>query len=259
MVPSTVTTSDGVRLSLYDEGEGSPVVLLAGYGGPARSWLAQVEALRPQHRVIAVDRRNHGRSERPAFGQRMSRHAADVHDVLTALDLGDVLLVGSSMGANVALSYADLFGTAALRGIVLVDQTPKMINDESWQLGYRGLTWDGVEEWIRAFPAGLNPFHTMPSVEVLTAIAAEPEFSVDETRDLLHDHTYADWRDVVQRLEVPVTAMAGRHSPVWPWESSQWIADNAPKGRLVVFEESGHVPMLEEPEAFNAALLEAAA
>jgi pimeloyl-ACP methyl ester carboxylesterase len=258
MRPSDVVTSDGVRLNVFDEGQGSPVVLLAGYGGPARSWAAQIEALCERHRVVAVDRRNHGRSDRPAFGQRMGRHAADVHDVLTSLGLTDVLLVGSSMGANVALAYADLFGTDALRGLVLVDQTPKMINDDEWDLGYRGLTWDGVEEWIRAFPAGLNPFRTMPSAEVLAVIAAEPEFSVDDTRALLRDHTYADWRDVVRRLEVPVTAMAGRHSPVWPWESSQWIADNAPKGRLVVFEESGHVPMLEEPEAFNAALLEAA-
>jgi pimeloyl-ACP methyl ester carboxylesterase len=258
MLPSGVVTSDGVRLHLIDEGAGSPVVLLPGYGAPARAWTLQIEALRPHHRVVAVDRRNHGLSDRPAHGQRMSRHAADLHEVLAALGLTDVLLVGSSMGANIALSYVDLFGTDRLRGMVLVDQTPKMVNDEDWQLGYNGLTWDGAEDWVRAFPAGLNPFRTMPSPEVLEAIAEGPEFSIDDTRDLLRDHTYADWRDVVRRLDVPVTAMAGRHSPVWPWESSQWIAVNAPKGRLVVFEESGHVPMLEEPEAFNTALLEAA-
>jgi pimeloyl-ACP methyl ester carboxylesterase len=259
MLPTGVVTSDGVRLHVIDEGAGSPVVLLPGYGAPAKAWTLQVEALRPHHRVVAVDRRDHGLSDRPAHGQRMSRHAADVHELLTALGLTDVLLVGSSMGANVALSYVDLFGTDLLRGLVLVDQTPKMVNDDEWQLGYRGLTWDGAEDWVRAFPAGLNPFHTMPSADVLAAIADGPEFSVDETRALLRDHTYADWRDVVRRVDVPVTAMAGRHSPVWPWESSAWIADNAPKGRLVVFEESGHVPMLEEPERFNAELLVAAA
>jgi len=259
MLRSNVVTSDGVRLSVLEEGEGSPVLLLPGYGAPARAWSLQVEALRGHHRVIGLDRRNHGRSERPRHGQRMSRHATDVQDVLTALELKDVLLVGSSMGANVALAYAELFGTAQLRGLVLVDQTPKMINDDEWQLGYRGLTWDNAEAWIRDFPAGLNPFHRPPPAEVLAAIAEEPAFSVDDTRALLRDHAYADWRDVVARLAVPVTAMAGRHSPVWPWESSAWMADNAPDGRLVVFEESGHVPMLEEPERFNAELLAAAA
>lgn len=253
-----IRTSDGVRLHVIDEGTGPAVVLLPGYGAAARSWALQIEALREDYRVIAVDRRNHGRSERPAFGHRMSRHAADVRDVLDALEVDDLLLVGSSMGANVGLAYVDAFGCDRLRGLVLVDQTPKMINDDEWQLGFHGLTRADVEPWIARFPEGVTAFHTTPAPEVLAATVDGPAFSVDETRALLRDHTYADWRDVLPRVAVPVTAMAGRHSPVWPWESSQWMADAAPDGHLVVFERSGHAPMLEEPAAFAAALRKAA-
>jgi pimeloyl-ACP methyl ester carboxylesterase len=209
--------------------------------------------------VVAVDRRNHGLSDRPAHGQRMSRHAADVRELIAQLDLRDVLLVGSSMGANIALSYVDLFGSAALRGLVLVDQTPKMINEDGWDLGFVGLTRDGAEQWVRRFPEGVQAIHRMPPPEVLEAASDGPAFSIDETRDLLRDHTFADWRDVVPRVEVPVTAVAGRQSPIWPWQSSAWIADTAQDGHLVVLEDCGHAPMLEQPEAFTAALAEAAA
>jgi non-heme chloroperoxidase len=249
-----ITTDDDVRLHVLDEGTGPAVVLLPGYGAAAKSWHLQIEALRDTFRVVAVDRRHHGRSDRPAHGQRMSRHAADVRDVLDALELDDVLLVGSSMGANVALAYVDAFGCDRLRGLVLVDQTPKMVNEDDWTLGYYGLTWDNADAWVRAFPQDVQAFHTVPDPELLAATLDGPDFSIRDTRPLLRDHTYADWRDVLPRITVPVTAMAGRHSPVWPCESSQWMAEAAPHGELLVFERSGHVPMLEEPAAFNAAL-----
>lgn len=254
-----ITTADGVALHLTDEGTGRPVVLLAGYGAPARAWMLQVPALRERHRVIAVDRRNHGRSQRPSYGQRMSRHAADLHDVLEQLDLDDVMLVGHSMGASVALAYVDTFGADRLGDLVLIDQTPKMINEDGWQLGYHGLTRENAEAFVQGFPGAGHGFRTEPDSQVLLEILNDaPAFSFDQTRALLRDHTFADWRDVVERLPVRVTVLAGRHSPVWSWKSSAWIAQNAPKGQLVVFEESGHAPMLEEPEAFTAALIEVA-
>lgn len=254
-----ITMSDGVRLNVLDEGTGPVIVLLPGYGAPAKAWFLQVAALKDRYRCVSVDRRNHGRSDRPAHGQRMSRHAADVHEVITALELQDVLLVGSSMGANIALAYVDLFGSAALRGLVLVDQTPKMINEDGWDLGFVGLTREGAEQWVRRFPEGVQAIHRMPPPEVLLEASDGPAFSIDDTRDLLRDHTFADWRDVVPRVEVPVTAIAGRQSPIWPWESSAWIADNARDGHLVVIDDCGHAPMLEQPEAFTDALAEAAA
>jgi pimeloyl-ACP methyl ester carboxylesterase len=161
------------------------------------------------------------------------------------------------MGASVALAYVDSFGCERLRGLVLVDQTPKLVNEDDWQLGFHGLTWDNAEAWINSFPEGVGAFHREPDPELLALAADGPAFDIPATRALLRDHTYADWRDVLPRITVPVTAMAGRHSPVWPWESSQWMAEVAPHGDLVVFEDSGHLPMLEEPAAFNAALMKA--
>ena len=70
----------------------------------------------------------------------MARHGKDLHDALTQLDLGPVVLVGGSMGASAIWAYVDLFGTDGVRGIVSIDQTPKMINTEDWPYGFYGLT-----------------------------------------------------------------------------------------------------------------------
>jgi pimeloyl-ACP methyl ester carboxylesterase len=107
----TITTSDGVRLRYVDEGAGRPVVLLAGFCAPLETWEFQRRALLDAgYRVVAVDRRSHGGSDSPAYGQRMARHGKDLWDVLTALDLDDVVLVGGSMGGSTIWAYYDLFG-----------------------------------------------------------------------------------------------------------------------------------------------------
>lgn len=258
---SMVATNDGVGLHVFDGGkrDGPTVVLVAGYGASATSWSLQRDALKDSFRVIMIDRRCHGRSEKVAHGQRVARHGADLANVFEALELDDVLLVGSSMGASTSLAYLDLFGSARLRGVVLVDQTPKMLNEDGWDLGYYGLDRQSLDSFISTFPPpDANPFHTLPAPDALALMSDGTQFSIDDTRALLRNHAEADWRDVVARIEVPLTAMAGRHSPLWPCESSEWMAQTAPLGRSVVLEGSGHVPFLEDPEAFNAALLVAA-
>src|SRR3954453_12993298 len=137
---ATITTSDGVRLNYVDEGAGTPVVLIAGFAAPLETWELQRQALRAEgHRAIGLDRRPHGGSDKPAYGQRMSRHGKDVHDVLDVLSLDDVVMVGGSMGASTIWAYCDLFGSDRLRGIVSVDQTPRMVNDQTWAYGFSGL------------------------------------------------------------------------------------------------------------------------
>ncbi|MEU4239156.1 alpha/beta fold hydrolase [Actinoplanes sp. NPDC026619] len=137
----TIITSDGVRLNYADQGDGAPIILIAGFCAPLESWELQRAALADAgYRVIGLDRRSHGGSESPPFGQRISRHGKDVYEVLAALDLTDAVLVGGSMGASTIWAYYDLFGAERLRAVVTIDQTPKMINDETWPYGFYGLT-----------------------------------------------------------------------------------------------------------------------
>lgn len=253
-----VVTSDGVRLHYLEEGAGPAVVLVGGFTARARSWsLLASELAASGYRVVGVDRRCHGESDFPEHGQRIARHAVDLHELQAALALDDAVWVGSSMGASTLLCRADLFGTDQLRGLVLVDQTPKMVNDASWQLGLRDLTHATLEDFVAGFPGALSAFHTAPPAHVLAMLTSDPAppYPFDRFRALLRDHATQDWRDTLERIGCPLLVVAGRHSPLWPVASSEWMAERAPLGELVVLEGSGHAPHLSEPELFAATLL----
>lgn len=260
-----VTTSDGVQLHVTDEGAGPTVVLIAGFMAPASTWAFQVDALTAAgYRAVCIDRRSHGRSDAPAYGQRMARHGKDVHDVLTALDLDDVVLVGGSMGASTIWAYADLFGTGRVRGIVSVDQTPRMRNGDGWEHGFYGLD-DGNAGTF--FAAGVPPTgrgHTpeqaapamLRLLDRLGPDTVAPREIRPETLDLLRDHAQQDWRDVVARVEVPVLMVAGRDSQFWPCEHAKAAVHGNPLGRAVVLEDCGHAANIDQADAFNVALIE---
>src|SRR3954452_12460076 len=215
---ATITTSDGVRLNYVDEGAGTPVVLIAGFAAPLETWELQRQALRAEgYRVIGLDRRSHGGSDKPAYGQRMSRHGKDVHDVLDALGLDDVVLVGGSMGASTIWAYCDLFGSGRLRGIVSVDQTPRMVNDQSWAYGFYGLDKTNIgtffDDGIPDTGRGLRADRMAGIGRVVAALGDRvPPFAdprAPETRPLLQNHAEADWRDVIARVESPALFLAG--------------------------------------------------
>ncbi len=260
---TAVSTSDGISLEVGEAGEGPAVVLIAGYSAPASTWVFQTDALvSAGYRAVSLDRRSHGRSDAPWFGQRMARHGKDLHDVLVGLDLTEVVLVGGSMGASTIWACLDLFGTDRVRGVVSVDQTPRMRNGVDWPYGFYGfddgnagtLFADGVPDTGR----GRALDRSSEAVGRLLARLG-PEAGLPtprpETLPLLRDHAQQDWRDVIARTEVPVLMVGARDSQVWPCEHAEAAVRDNRSGWAVVLEDCGHAANIDQPDAFNAAML----
>ncbi|WP_246190542.1 alpha/beta fold hydrolase [Agromyces agglutinans] len=135
-----LTASDGTRLHFEAFGDpaGRPVVLIAGFKAAATTWRSQVKPLaKAGYRVIAFDRRGHGASDvGPAGSHTMTRHGKDLRDLLETLDLHDATLVGGSMGGNAIWAMLAATGSARVRDVVIVDQTPRMRNAPDWPHGF---------------------------------------------------------------------------------------------------------------------------
>ncbi len=125
-----ITASTAPTTSLYylDIGEGQPVVLIHGWPLSHRMWESQINALVDAgYRCIAYDRRGFGESGRPSGGYDYDTFAADLHDLITHLDLKDLVLAGFSMGGGEVARYIGRYGTTRVAKAMLLGAVPPFL------------------------------------------------------------------------------------------------------------------------------------
>lgn len=268
---STLETNDGVTLHYQDRGtEGVPLVMLHGWGQTQAMFKHQLSGLSSKRRVITLDQRGHGVSEKPHHGYRIARLAEDLNEFLDHLNVPQVDLLGWSMGVSVIWSYLDLHGSGRVRRFIAVDQpaavaaVPWMTQAEQAECG----ALFGVEGLLELGGALMGPngsqarrdfvrsmFSGDPDPEVWNFVAEEVKSTPAYAGvPLLFDHCAQDWRDVLPRIDIPTLVIACDGSHVDP-DSQRYIAEHIPDARLHVFPReaaNSHYPFLENPESFNA-------
>ena len=117
---------------------GPPIVLLHGWACHGGYFAPQLKGLADRFRLIAPDLRGHRFSHQPGDAPDLATLAGDLQALLEALALPDPVLVGWSMGALVAFEFIRRQGSAHAAGLVVVDMTPRVVNDAAWDLGLLG-------------------------------------------------------------------------------------------------------------------------
>jgi pimeloyl-ACP methyl ester carboxylesterase len=258
---SSFTTSDHVELHYEDQGSGRPVVFTAGWAMDG-SWWRHQRPLADRHRLVILDPRSQGRSEKVTRGLRLGRQAQDLRELLDRLDLDDVTLVAWSRSTSIALAYWELFGAHRIRRLVLVGVTPSMAQRPDWEWGFM-MDPNAFQELILADHEAV----VRQVIADLLLTAPPPEEVEEMVRNtmltpplagarMLEDHGVIDWRDMLHTISIPTLVCVGRFDRNAPLPAAEHVSRSVPNGELAVFEESAHAPFFEEPELFNRILEE---
>jgi len=264
---------DGVQLSYIRQGRGRPIVLLHGLSQCAEEFKHQIGPLSAQYDVIAVDQRSHGESQKVSYGLKISRLARDLYELLTDLDLNEVVLLGHSMGSSVIWCYIDLFGPQRLSKIILVDQSPFLTSDPNWtqqELEDSGAIFTAkqvvdtvaalrskeAEQVVRQIIDGMVTQHATPEMKEWI-VQCSLKMPRDLAGTLAYNHWHMDWRDLIPRINLPTLIVSGRVSII-PWKSQERIHHQIKGSQFEVFEETEggqHFMFIENPEKFNRTII----
>ncbi len=255
---STITTADGVQLYYKDWGPKDGPVVTFSHGWPLNSdsWESQMIFLAEKgYRVIAHDRRGHGRSSQPWDGNDMDHYADDLATVIDTLGVKDVTLVGFSTGGGEVARYIGRHGTAKVKKAVLVSSVPPLMlrtADNPGGLpievfdGFRAAQLANRAEFYREIAAG--PFYgfNRPGAKVSQGLidawwAQGMMAGHKNTYDSIAAFSATDFRADLARFDIPTLVIHGDDDQVVPIDASGRASAALVKdARLLVYPGAPH-------------------
>jgi pimeloyl-ACP methyl ester carboxylesterase len=245
-------------------GSGPPLLFIHGLGGCWQNWLLNIPAFMGSHRVVALDLPGFGESQMPAEEITIRGFAKVVDALCDSLGVESPVVIGNSMGgfvgAELALSYPTrvqklVLVSAAGLSIEYRRREPLVTFARLWGAG---ATWLGARgravvtrprmrrlgmQLLVRYPEKLSPALTYELVRG----TGKPGF-VPALKALL-DHSY---RDQLPGIEMPVLVVWGRHDMLVPrGDAREYVELIGPNARREMFEDTGHLPMIERPNRFN--------
>lgn len=245
--------SDGVRLHYLEAGSGPAIVFQPGWTMPAEIWEPQIRHFSAKYRVVALDPRSQGKSDKPAEGHYLDRRARDIRDAVAQLRLAPAVLAGWSMGVPEILTYIERFGTGTVKAVVLVDGNVGEDPDAArtrriWQF------FVGMQEDRRKFAhAFARSMFRKPQPEeylrrVTEASLAMPTNSA--VAALANVMMQGDWRPTLAKIDRPVLYVATPQLE----PSAKAVKARLPAARVEIFEDCGHALFVDDPARFNRTL-----
>ena len=250
---------DGAQLAYDDTGSGRDVVLIHGMCMTRRYFDRNFDDLAERFRVVRVDLRSHGDSPASEGLNTVAQYARDVKHLCDTLGLDQPVLAGWSMGTLTIWDAIRQFGSDWIGAHVNISQGPADLVMDDWPMGaFRMEDLHGLLAGAQAdYRATMD--HLIPLMLKDAPNAEDHAFLLDEVCKIgsncgtlcILDQSVQDYRDVIGTYELPTLMTWGRDEKLIAVAVGEWLKERQKGAELVMFEESGHCPMWEEPEKFN--------
>ncbi|HEX6950098.1 MAG TPA: alpha/beta hydrolase [Nitrospira sp.] len=264
MAVHNITGGGALRLAVHEYGspEGKPIVLIHGINQCSLVWQRQYRsALAEEFRLVCLDIRGHGMSEKPTGPEHYSQAdlwADDVHAVLSALSLRNPILVGWSYGGYIINDYLAKHGDGEIGGIIYVcagvvmgGAKAKNMIGGAFMKTAPGMCSENLEDNIQAVRELVRIlFHKQPAQEDIEVLIASSMVVPPTGRFGMLSRTI-DRDSVMQRLKVPVLVTKGDVDAVVMPSHTEHLLACIPHAEASRYEGIGHSPHVEAPERFN--------
>lgn len=268
----TITTKDGVTLFYKDWGKGQPIVFHHGWPLSADDWDAQmIFFLQQGYRVIAHDRRGHGRSSQVWEGHDMDHYAADAAALTEALDLKDAVHIGHSTGGGELTRYVARHGKDRVAKAVLMSAVPPIMVKTPKNPGglptevfdqFRTQTAANRAQFFREIAAG--PFYgfNRPGAKPMDGVIdnwwrQSMMGSIKAHYDSIKAFSETDFTEDLKAIDVPTLVMHGDDDQVVPYKDAAELSVKLLKrGTLKIYPGFPHGMLTTHADVINRDLLE---
>ena len=263
-VPGRFIEVEGIRLHLLEQGEGEPIVLIHGLGGSTFSFRFTIPALAERYRVVALDLKGFGYSARPPKGDySLTAQAELVVGLMNQLGIERTAIVGHSMGGGVAMRVA-LTSPERVSRLILVDSVGGSTEERRRRFGFLARPF---LPFVAAFALGRSKaFERGLRSAVHDPTFVTPEVVEGYTRPFrvkghlrsLETFVASGRRDgdlPLEDISQPALVLWGEHDRWLRLAQGEELARRIPEARLDVVPAAGHLPLEEQPDYCNAAIL----
>ena len=258
------TLNDGANLSYESCGRGNPLLFIHGWSFNAGIWKGQIEHLRDQFQIIAVDLRGHGKSEAGKARLSLPQFASDLAHLVERLELREVNLVGWSMGGSIALRLS-LSCPERMKSLILVSTTPSLIQREGFPHALPLAVVKRLKAEVkRDHRKALKAFRDLilsPEEEGLDTIGAVKEILIQEfngSQETSEASLVAlmeeDLRASLDGLSLPTLIIHGDKDRICLPGAAVYLNEKVQGSKLLMLKECGHAPFLTYPLQFRAGL-----
>jgi non-heme chloroperoxidase len=267
---STFKTKDGTEIYYKDWGAGRPVVFSHGWPLSADAWDLQMLFLADHgYRVIAHDRRGHGRSSQPWNGNEMDTYADDLAALIEMLDLRDATLVGHSTGGGEVARHIGRHGTKRVAAAVLISAVPPlMLKTEKNPGGLPISAFDEIRAAVLAdrsqfFEDLTTPFYgyNKPGAKISQGVRDSfwlqgMQCSIKGAYDCIRAFSETDFTEDLKKIDVPTLILHGDADQIVPIGASALITAKIVKNaRLKIYPGAPHGMCTTHADQINGDLL----
>jgi pimeloyl-ACP methyl ester carboxylesterase len=226
------------------------MLLLHGFGGSATNWFCVMESFGASFRVIAIDQMGFGASGKPKGLYSADYLAQSAHAFMRKLKLGPAVVMGASMGGDVAARLAARWPGDVAK-LVLVDSSGLDLEPQITDMPRDPHTLDEERELlIRIFASKGFVTPALVQQRLSAHLASHDSYTI-------HHWGGSDRRleDLLPAIKAPTLVVWGADDPIWPPKTAGEYVRRIRNARIAVIPNAGHTPYLERPEVFAAAVV----